>query len=223
MPGAASGRSLENTTAPIGRSELASYYKSETDRRQWKHELQGHIPQSHRAITFIPSGRPLVLGIDDEQNTPRFGRHTQAPFSCRQQKLAAETPPLHVLVRCDPGEQEAANIVLREALGNRRRQAAKANRDGSQTVETKHPLGIGIVDRTEGFRAACLVVLARVFLEERVKIGITAIETLPIMRFRDRLFMPFGYTHTDRGNAATAARSLSFGVGGFSSRSITRE
>ena len=107
MPGAASGRSLENTTAPIGRSELASYYKSETDRRQWKHELQGHIPQSHRAITFIPSGRPLVLGIDDEQNTPRFGRHTQASLTCRQQQLTAE-PFGHVPARGVGSEGSAA-------------------------------------------------------------------------------------------------------------------
>ena len=118
MPGAASGRSLENTTAPIGRSELASYYKSETDRRQWKHELQGHIPQSHRAITFIPSGRPLVLGIDDEQNTSGFGCHTQATFARRQQKLTTESLTLALPMRCDPREQETADIVLRQALGD---------------------------------------------------------------------------------------------------------
>ena len=100
------------------RSELARRFERETYGSQRKHQLEGHILQPHRAIAFVPGGRPLVLGIDDEQNTSGFGCHTQATFARRQQKLTTESLTLALPMRCDPREQETADIVLRQALGD---------------------------------------------------------------------------------------------------------
>lgn len=97
-----------------------------------------------------------------------------------------------------------------------------ADRRWREAVEAENPFRIRAFDRAEGFRATRLMVLAGVFLQELVQIGIAAIELFPIVRLRDRLFMPSVKRHIERGKAAAAAWSLSFGAGGFSSSSSTR-
>jgi len=66
------------------------------------------------------------------------------------------------------------------------------------------------------------MILAGMLVQAGHEVGVAAIETFPIMRFRNRFFVPGWKVHTDRGEAAAAARNLSLGAGGFSRSSMTR-
>ncbi len=70
---------------------------------------------------------------------------------------------------------------------------------------------------TECLRGVQLVALTCVSSEKVVHCGITAIESLVIMRLRDCFFSPGWQGHIVSGNAAIAACSFALGFGGFSS------
>src|ERR1035438_533375 len=78
----------------------------------------------------------------------------------------------------------------------------------------------------KGLRGTRFMALASVTLEEVIHRRIATIERLPIMLFRDWLFVPGRNAHrrfrVGFGIAAMAARSLAFGAGGFSSRFSTK-
>lgn len=178
--------------------------------------------KAHCAIAFIPDGRLVVLGVDDEDETPNFSRNAQAPLARSEQELAAQTLSLQFDMRGDPGEFEATHIVLRQALCHRAGQSSMANRRRRKAVKAEYPFRVRVIDRAKCFCAARIVVLPSVLVQELVQIGIAAIELFPIVRLRDRSFMPGAKRHIERGNAAAASRSLAFGAGGFSSSSNTR-
>ncbi len=56
----------QSERASAGQSELIGRFKRVANGCQRKHELQSHVPQSQRPVTFVPCGGPIILGIDDQ-------------------------------------------------------------------------------------------------------------------------------------------------------------
>ncbi len=59
-----------------------------------------------------------------------------------------------------------------------------------EALKTKNRRIVGMVNREEGFRAAGVVTVAGVLLQELVHCSIPAVKRLAVMVFRDRLHMP---------------------------------
>ncbi|QKR99753.1 hypothetical protein F9288_08970 [Sphingomonas sp. CL5.1] len=182
------------------------------------------MKEIRRAVSaaFVPGRGLIALRIDDQDNSSRFCRDPQAPPASRKQELPTETMPVQILVRGEPGKQEAFDVMARPDLGYNCRNAAIADRGRREAVEPQHPVRMKIVDRAECLGAARLVILPRVPGEERVQAGVATIEVLPVVRFRDRLLVPFWKGHQEWDRAAAAARNLLLGAGGLSRRSSTR-
>src|SRR5260370_19031980 len=162
------------------------------------------------------------MRMDNKHNAADLSRSAQAAPRCGGEELAADTLALATQVCSNAREPEPGHIVPGEAAANRVRRVSVGQSAWSQAVETKNALVVCVINCEKGLRGTRFMALASVTLEEIIHGRITTIETLPIMLFRDWLFVPGGSAHRrfrpGFGIRAMASPSLAFGVGGFSTR-----
>jgi hypothetical protein len=152
---------------------------------------------------------------------PHFPCGKHATPARGKEKLSAKTLLLYSAIYRQTRQTKTRNVMTRQPAPHQLWGTRIFDGGGAERIEAENRLLVGFGNRQKRLRAAELVTLTGISLQEFVQRGFSAVECLPVMCLADRLFAPDRHARR-RGSAFAAANSLAFGAGGCSSSSKTR-
>ena len=188
---------------------LIPLLQSLEDDREGQHEGERRIEETQRAIAFVPSRRMVILGVDQERHAAHFLRDRHAAFGGAQEQPSAEPASLHAAIDGESAETVDGDFIATETARQDGGRAAEFDRGGAQRVEAEDAGGRIARRGDEAFRAAALMVLARVAFQIGIETVLAAIEGVAVVVLAERRFPPKGgpsFKHEARLGGADEAR-----------------
>jgi hypothetical protein len=177
---------------PEGKSgwEFARSFERLFHCRQRQDKRKGLIQQRHRPVTRVPLGHSFVFRVNEHYKAADLRCRQHATASRRQQKLTSQAVPLKSLVYSQARQPESGNIVSSKAASHDFRRPAINDRSGTQAVKSEDRFAVAFRPAQEGFHPAALVILPRITPQILVKLGIAAVEGVPVVLSADGLLAP---------------------------------
>ena len=169
--------------------KLSNFLEQTLEGGQRQDECSFRIDERHSAVTDVPGGGSVILGVDDEDRAANDRRRHQAAPSGREQQLSAKALPLLRTIDGNAREPKAGNLMTGRAALHDPWCPVIGKRGRGQTVESKNGAR-DVIDRQKSLCRALVVALARVADQEDVQLRLATVEGAAIVLPCNSFFVP---------------------------------